>query len=267
MLPSPSMTGWPSDMDLSRMNDLLPPDSLFGGRLLFSDSVDSTNTRLKELAEKGAAEGTVLLAEEQTAGRGTGGRSFSSPRGKGLYLSLLLRPEATPAQLLTLTGRAAVAVREGIGDACGLWPDIKWLNDLTVGDRKLCGILTELVGDRVVLGIGINLTQTAEDFRRDGLEHIAVSLAQAGFSVPREKLAAAVLLRLEDMYRSFPHGSEACLSRYRSCCTTVGRPISFLWNGERRTGRAVGIGEDFSLLAEDAAGQRYSVFSGTVTLL
>lgn len=254
-------------MELNRIRELLPPDSLFRGNLLCSDTVDSTNTRLKLLAEQGAKEGTVLLAKGQTAGRGTRGRSFSSPAGKGLYLSLLLRPQLPLSDLLTLTARTAVAVRDGIEAACGAPAAIKWLNDIHLNGRKVCGILTELGDGFVVVGMGINVSQTAADFRAEGLGSIAASLAEEGYPVSREELAAAVLSAMENMYRTFPKGREGALSLYRTHCTTVGRKVSFSDGGETRTGTAVGIDGDFSLVVEDSCGRRHPVSAGTVTLL
>ena len=154
------LAGPPPCLSAGYLNALLPDGSLFSGKIQALDSVDSTNTRLKALAAAGAPEGTVLLAEEQTAGRGTRGRSFSSPKGQGLYLSVLLRPKTSLEELLTLTGWVAVALREGIQTACGADAGIKWLNDLYLRERKLCGILTELslLGesgepDYVVIGV------------------------------------------------------------------------------------------------------------------
>ena len=127
---SSTRLGYPPCLSAGYLNALLPDGSLFSGKIQALDSVDSTNTRLKALAAAGAPEGTVLLAEEQTAGRGTRGRSFSSPKGQGLYLSVLLRPKTSLEELLTLTGWVAVALREGIQTACGADAGIKWLNDL-----------------------------------------------------------------------------------------------------------------------------------------
>ena len=107
------------------------------------DRLDSTNTRLKALAREGAAPGTVLLAREQSGGRGRLGRSFASPPG-GLYLSMLLRPACPPERCLSLTPLAAVAARRAVLDCTGLSPEIKWPNDLLLGGKKLCGILTEV---------------------------------------------------------------------------------------------------------------------------
>ena len=242
--------------------------SLFAGKLMLADTLPSTNTRLAELARAGAAEGTVLLAEEQSGGRGTCGRSFFSPRGKGLYLSLLLRPACTAEQLLTLTGRTAVAVCRGIEDACGAPCAIKWLNDIYLNGRKLCGILTEfsLPDPWVVIGIGVNLSQSPAEFAAQGLENIATSLAAEGYAVSREALTAAILSRMEELYRSFPHDLSPALEEYRARCMTIGRRVSFSENGQTTEGLAVGIGEDFTLTVQTPAGF-HRVSAGTVSLL
>lgn len=256
-------------MNTEILTSLLGADSPFAGRITALDSVDSTNTRLKELAEAGAPEFTVLTAEEQTAGRGTAGRSFSSPRGEGLYLSVLLRPGAGLEELLTLTGWAAVAVREGIQAASGAPVRIKWLNDIYLNGRKLCGILTELPplrgdgADYAVVGVGINVAQSADTFVRQGLAEIATSLAMEGYSVTREALAAAVLESLEEMYRAFPRARADYLARYRANCLTLGRRV--LCPGGAM-GRAVGVDDSFALAVEGADGVR-AVTAGTVQLL
>ena len=257
-------------MNIDRITSRLKPGSLFAGQIQALDCVDSTNTRLKELARQGAPEGAVLLAEEQTAGRGTQGRAFCSPRGEGLYLSLLLRPQVSVADLLTLTGRTAVAVMDGIRDACGAPVAIKWLNDIYLNGRKLCGILTEFSpgpGGWVVVGIGVNGAQSRDTFRAQGLETIATSLAAEGCTVSREALAAAILNRMEEMYRAFPGGREEALARYQANCLTLGRPVSFFSQGRALTGAARAIDRDFALVVEDTTGTRHTVSSGTVTLL
>lgn len=247
----------------------LNENSLFYGKIELLDTVPSTNTRLRELAQSGASEGTVLLANEQTAGRGTSSRSFFSPRGAGLYLSILLRPDCTPSELLTLTGFAAVAVRTAIEKACGAPCEIKWLNDIYLNGRKLCGILTEFSlspAPWVVIGIGVNLSQTAATFAEQGLGNIATSLSAEGYAVSREHLAAAILNELEAMYRSFPQGLTAAVEEYRTYCMTIGHRVSFTENGQTATGLAVGIGGDFSLTVESGTG-RHHVSAGTVSLL
>jgi len=264
------MTVWPSDMELQQLTALLPEHNLFARHLHMTHCVDSTNTRLKELAEQGASEGSVLLAETQTAGRGTRGRTFFSSRGEGLYLSLLLRPAADISDLLTLTGRTAVALCDGIRAACGAPVDIKWLNDIYLNGRKLCGILTEIapnLTDYVVIGIGINVNQSRDTFKAQGLDAIATSLAAEGYPVSRQSLAASILEAMDDMYRSFPGGLDDYVARYRNYCITTGRRISFSSEGRVLTGTAIGIDRDFSLLAQDADRRIHTVSSGTVTLL
>ena len=163
------------------------------------DAVDSTNTQCKRLAMDGAADGTVVLAEEQTAGRGRKGRSFQSPRGLGLYLSVLWRPSCEPAKLLPLTALAAVAVSRAVERVTGEQAAIKWPNDLLLRDRKIAGILTEMALegesgqiDYVVLGIGVNVHHTPADFTEE-VASMASSLdAVLGTFVSRPRLAAAV---------------------------------------------------------------------------
>ena len=144
---------------------------LVGRRLLCLDTVDSTNTECKRRAMAGAREGLAILAEEQSGGRGRLGRSFQSPRGKGLYLSVLLRPPLEPVQVTDFTAWVAVAVCDGVQAACGVRPRIKWTNDIVLNGKKLAGILTELglesesnALEYLVTGIGINVNQGPEDF-------------------------------------------------------------------------------------------------------
>jgi BirA family biotin operon repressor/biotin-[acetyl-CoA-carboxylase] ligase len=253
---------------------MLEPDSLFAGKVLALDSVDSTNTRLKAMAAQGAQTGTVLLAEEQTGGRGTRGRPFLSPRGEGLYLSVLLRPDAALSDLLTLTGWVAVAVRAGIQAACGAPAEIKWLNDIYLNGRKLVGVLTELslMGessevDYVVVGIGVNVSQSGETFQAQGLEKIATSLAAEGWSVERNRLAAAILNELDKLCRAFPREREGYLTEYRRHCLTLGRAVAFEEQGQARTGVAREVDGQFGLVIDGGDGQSYTVTSGTVTLV
>ena len=199
---------------------------------------------------------------------------FCSPKGQGLYLSVLLRPKAGLEQLLTLTGWAAVALREGIQTACGASAGIKWLNDLYLGRGKLCGILTELAllgesgePDYVVLGAGVNLTQTARDFQAQGLEGVATSLALEGFFPERHHLAACILAALEEMIQSFPQRQEDYLARYRTHCLTLGRPVAFQADGEARSGTALAVTDRFALEVTCPDGTHHTLSSGSIIQL
>ncbi len=259
-------------LDRDRIAALLPAGSLFAPHLLVWNTVDSTNTRLAALAAQGAPHGTVLLAEEQTAGRGTHGRSFCSDRGDGLYLSLLLRPALPLQALLSLTGWVAVAVRDGIEAACGAPAQIKWLNDIYLNGRKLAGILTELVPGmdgrphQVIVGVGVNVSRSAARFRQQGLRDIATSLTLEGYSISRNRLAAGILTQLDRMYRDFPDAREDYLARYRAHCLTLGRTVTYEADGRSQTDRAVNIDRDFALEVSLPAGGRRVISSGTVSV-
>lgn len=268
------LEGPPPGLSGAYISGKLPQGSLFSGKIRAEDQVDSTNTRLKAMAAQGAPEGAVLLAEEQTGGRGTRGRSFASPRGEGLYLSLLLRPRVELEALLSLTGWAAVAVRRGIQAACGAQTDIKWMNDLYFDGKKLVGILTELslLGesgepDYVVVGVGVNVSQSGQTFRIQGLEGVATSLALGGYAMERNTLAVCILEAFEALYRDFPQGQTACLEEYRTHCMTLGRSVAFEEGGQTLTGVAQGVEDDFSLRILGADGRERRVSSGTVRLL
>lgn len=156
--------------------------------VIFEETVDSTNTALKALARAGALSGTVLIARQQTGGRGRLGRSFESPP-EGLYLSMLLKTTLPAERTLTITPMAAVAVCRTVEVVCGLSPEIKWPNDVLLDGRKLCGILTELsvqgAEASLVLGVGVNVNTPPESFfprtAGYGLLHIRLHRAQNGY--------------------------------------------------------------------------------------
>lgn len=248
-------------------------DTISSGHIHVFDRVDSTNTQLKAMAAQGAPHGTVVAALEQTAGRGTRGRTFSSPPG-GLYLSLLLRPQVELSQLFSLTGWVAVAVRQAIEDACGAPACIKWLNDIYLHDRKLCGILTELslLGessepDYVVVGVGINMVQTAQAFQALGLDHIATSLSLEGYSVEPNHMALTLIHALHTMAEQFPGHQEEYLQTYTSHCLTLGQPVEVEAGNQTYSATARAVLPDFSLEVEDHQGATHTVSSGRVTPL
>ena len=185
----------------------LPESFLWKDSILYFDTIDSTNTKAKQLAAQGAPHGTVLIADSQTVGRGRLGRSFHSPAGKGIYLSVILRPQCHASALMHLTCATGVAMCDAVESACGIRPGIKWTNDLVFGNRKLGGILTELSLDPTgnaayaVVGIGINCSQSEADFPED-IRAIATSLQmQTGNTVDRSRVIAAMLVALEEMSR------------------------------------------------------------------
>lgn len=209
--------------------------------------IGSTNTYLKELARQGAPHGTAVIADHQTAGRGRLGRSFVSPKGSGLYLSVLLRQSPD----LRLTPMAAEAVRRAVLEASGLEAQIKWINDLVYDGKKLCGILTELCGDAVILGIGINCR---------GIPHeVATSLEEAGHPCDRSKLAAAVL-------KALSHMSPTWLADYRAHCLTIGQDVQLIQNETVRLAHADDMDDQGALLVTLSDGTKERIISGEVSV-
>ncbi|MCI2106172.1 MAG: biotin--[acetyl-CoA-carboxylase] ligase [Intestinimonas sp.] len=243
-----------------------------GGTLVCLPTVDSTNNELKRRAAE-APDGLAVLADEQTGGRGRRGKSFQSPRGQGIYLSVLLRPDCPLAELSALTAWIAVAVCEGIREACGAEAEIKWTNDVLLGGKKLCGILTELEIEaesgllrHVIAGIGVNVGQTAEDFGPE-LSPVATSLALAmGHTVRRTELAACLLRALDRMYAAFPTEKERYLAEYRRRCVTTGRNVLLLRGDARRPAFAEAVEDDFSLRVLFPDGHRESITAGEVSV-
>ena len=199
----------------------LSPQYPWKAHFQFFPSIGSTNDHLRTLARAGAPEGTVLVADCQTGGRGRRGRSFHSPEGAGIYMSILLRPNCLPAELLHLTCAAGTAMCDAVEAAAGFRPGIKWTNDLVFGKRKLGGILTELGFtpqggvDYAIIGIGINCCQTAQDFPEE-IRAIAGSLAMAaGREIERAKVAAAMMDALHIMANRLLTEKTQILKRYR----------------------------------------------------
>ena len=246
---------------------------LVGRELLCLPTVDSTNSEVKRQALAGKAEGLAVLSDEQTGGRGRRGREFESPAGKGLYCSVLLRPDCTLDELMWLTAWTAVAVCDAVEEVCGVRPGIKWTNDLVLEGRKLCGILTELgmEGESArlqyaVVGVGVNVSQQAEDFGPVAAP-VAVSLAQALGKAPRRTdLAAALLRALDRMYREFPTQRDSWYERYRKDCLTLGKHVQVLRGNETFTGVAEDLTDDFSLIVRREDGTRETVNAGDVSV-
>ena len=237
------------------------------------ERVDSTNNACKRLAAEGAPDGTAVLTGMQTAGRGRRGRTFVSPPG-GLYFSLILRPHAQPEALMHLTAMVAVAAARAIERVSGVYPGIKWTNDLILNGRKLCGILTELsvegeTGELqyVVAGIGFNVSQREEDF--DGeVSKIATSiLRETGKLVSRAELAAAMIAELDALYTALKTGdTSGYLDEYRRRCVTIGREVQLLWQDTKEKVTALDVDEEFGLIVRRENGTVETVRTGEVSV-
>ncbi len=227
--------------------------------------VDSTNNALKALCASGAPHGTVLLAEEQTAGKGRLGRSFSSPKGKGIYCSVLLRPSLPAQKLLCLTPLLAEAARRAILEVTGVDAKIKWINDLVAEGRKLCGILTERT-DGIIAGIGINCAQEEGDFPPD-LRHTAVSLKQlTGTEPDRAALTAALLHQVCLAFQALEEDPAPWLESYGRHCLTLGQPVKVCRMEEAYEAFAEALDPQGGLIVRLPDGRRETVSSGEVSV-
>lgn len=234
------------------------------------DTVDSTNLVCKRMAAQGAPDGTVVIAERQTAGRGRLGRSFQSAQGLGLYLSVLWRPQTPPETWMALPALGAVASCRAIGRVCGLDVGIKWPNDLVYGGKKLGGILTEAVllgsDTAVVLGIGINVHHRAADFEGEVRDMAASLETVTGRSVSREVLAAALVEELDALRGTALDEPALWLEEYRSRCVTVGREVQVLSGGTARQALALAVDEGYGLQVRYEDGREETVRAGEVSV-
>ncbi|MDI6710653.1 MAG: biotin--[acetyl-CoA-carboxylase] ligase [Thermoanaerobacterales bacterium] len=233
--------------------------------------VDSTNNRAKDLARAGAPEGTVVLAERQTGGRGRLGRSWHSPHG-GLWFSVILRPALSPARAPEATFVAAVSVVDALRAYPNLKVGIKWPNDLIAGGRKLGGILTELAAEAerlewLVVGIGLNVNIELEAFPPALREAAASVSASAGRPVDRARLLAAILGSMERWYRAWlAQGFGPVIAAWRERQECLGRRVRIVTGGKEWYGRALAVDDEGALLVERAPGVVQRVLSGDVLL-
>lgn len=237
------------------------------------DEIPSTNALAKELAHAGAPEGTVLIADRQSAGRGRLGRSFLSPGDMGLYLSLILRPNCPPQELMHLTCATAVAVCNGMESAFGFRPEIKWTNDLVYRSKKLGGILTELsvnpktsLVDFAVVGIGINCRQKPQDFDPSIRDMACSLLTVTGEPGDRNTLAGHVIRALDSMNQTLLTEKETILNRYRADCITLGQEISIVRGDAVFHGKALNLDSEGGLIVRLDNGEMQTVSSGEVSI-
>ena len=258
--------------------ELLPPDvvtdglqtNLFGQKVSYYEKLESTNTMAKKLAETGVPEGTIVLAEEQTGGRGRLTRSFMSPFGKGIWFSLILRPTFLPMEVPKLTLLAAVAITKALHKMGLVDCGIKWPNDIMVGSRKLVGILTELNAsmenvEYVIMGIGINTGITKKELPRE-LKKIVTSFAIENVPVSRKQLLQEVLMQLEQYYQmAEENGFKPILEEWKMLSSMIGSEVVVQAPDKQFFGKAVDIDDNGCLIVETETG-RETVMAGDVSV-
>lgn len=259
-------------MNADTIEQLLSPKEFY--RIDVRQQTDSTNLQLKNLALQGAQEGCVCIAQHQTAGRGRLGRSFFSPGECGLYMSILLRPDTAPSDACNLTTMTAVVVCEALETCCGIQPGIKWVNDILLDGKKICGILTESqiaihdgqpVLEWAVVGLGINLQQPESGYPED-IRNIAGALyswQKMPETLP-EHLCAEILNRFYLHY----HDNSSVLSAYRARCVTPGHSVWVHNTTAPDTGypaQALSITDNFGLLVRSQDGSEHVLSSGEIS--
>lgn len=250
----------------------LPDSYPWAEQFHWFDSIGSTNDEAKRMAMQGAPHGTVLIAGYQTNGHGRLGRSFHSPENVGVYMTLLLRPDCAPQELMHLTCATAVAMCDAVEKAAGFRPGIKWTNDLVHGKKKLGGILTGMglkadgKVDYAIIGIGINCCQNPGDFPPE-IADMATSLSMiAGKEMNRFRIAAAMMEALWHMDETLLSGKDDMLYIYRQNCITLGQEVLLVRGDEKRYGRALDIDEEGALIVRYTDGEVASVNSGEVSV-
>ena len=254
---------------------------LIGKPLHFFDAIDSTNTYAMQLAREGASEGTVVVADAQSGGKGRLGRTWVSPAGVNLYCSTILRPAVPAAFAPQMNLVAAVAVAEAIVEVCGITPTIKWPNDVLVKGKKICGILSEMQTSQtghthtdtlkaIVVGIGVNLNAQRDAFPEELREKASSLLLLTGESVERSIFAARLLTHLEQFYLLWLQEGFVVLrsawERYAS--DLIGKQIAVAASEGTMSGTVLGLDTDGALLIrEQSTHAPRRIVAGDVTVI
>ncbi|MFS0781412.1 biotin--[acetyl-CoA-carboxylase] ligase [Bacillus sp. 1P06AnD] len=245
---------------------------VFGQLIDYEDSIGSTQKKAIEMANEGAPEGTIVVADEQTGGRGRMARKWHSAKRTGIWMSVLAKPNIPIQQAPQLTLLTAVAVVQAIEDVTGVQAEIKWPNDILIKGKKMTGILTEMQAEAdgihsIVIGIGINVNQSIEDFPEE-LQEKATSLrVQCGQMVSREALIGSVLKRFESLYQIYQSkGFKVIKTLWESYAVSIGKTITATTLQARVTGIAMGITDEGVLLIKDGSGTVHSIYSADIDI-
>lgn len=251
---------------MTQIKAMGPKTQWAGQEIVFFEETDSTNRRARLLAQEGAAHGTLVLADSQSAGRGRRGRGWISPAGDGIFMSLLLRPQVHPSQVAKLSLVTALAAANAIVRETGLDARIKWPNDIVISGRKVSGMLLEMTADEnavydVVAGVGVNVHQKVFD---EEIAHTASSLdLLCGRRLSR---AALVCAFLEEFERAMALDGEAMMADYVARSATLFKPVQVISLAGTFTGVAKAVTESGSLLVEDESGELREVLAADVSV-
>ena len=245
----------------------------FGRFIHFEEEVPSTQKIAHKLAYEGAIEGTIVVSEEQTEGKGRLDRAWFSPKYSGIWMSLILRPNIPPSSAPQLTLLAAVGVVQAIQEVTGLEPDIKWPNDILFSGKKAVGILTELQAEAdrvnsVIIGIGINVNQALDQFPADLTEKATSSSIEKGEKIDRATLLQQILLKTENLYENYlEKGFKVVKLLWESYAINVGQHILARTITGSIEGKALGITDDGVLKLEASDGTIHYIYSADIEIL
>ncbi len=255
-------------------NELSPymPSSGIGAALQYYESVDSTSSIAKKLADEGAKEGLVVISEEQTGGRGRMGRNWISPKYKGIWMSIILKPLMEPQFVAKITQVAAAAVVLAAKDI-GFDVGVKWPNDLVLNGKKVCGILTEMSGEMnqinyIVIGVGINANLDTKDFD-DSTKKTATSFKIEGKQkINRQKLAGRIFHHMNMLYEQFLNDGLGARSIQvcREHSVLIGKKVVVMRGSDQYEGQVLSINDQGELVVKRDNGEIEALFSGEVSI-
>lgn len=242
---------------------------VLGKNIICFDEIDSTNTYAKKIAAQNAPHGTLVTAKMQNCGRGRLGRSFISPKDCGAYFSLLLRPQSFSDEILLITSAISVAICRAIDNIADVHTQIKWVNDIYLDGKKLCGILAEAASgsdshsfDYVIVGVGINVANTTFD---DEIKNIATSVkAHSQKNVDIDILIASVINEFEKIYDEIE--SRSFMTEYKERSCVIGKNVNAIKAGETREVFVEDIDENGALVVVNNMGEREHINSGEISI-
>lgn len=263
------IVGTPDVMTKEELDSLMK--TRWAGRnILYYETTDSTNLRIRQAGDEGAPHGTLAVADRQTAGRGRRGRTWESPAGSSIYMSVLLRPDIAPNKASMLTLVMALSVAEGI-QQCIPIIQIKWPNDIIVNGKKLVGILTEMSAqvdyiNHVTVGVGINVNMTA--FQEEIADTATSLCLECGHAVKRAPLIAAVMERLEENYEIFLETEDlsGLMERYSALLVNRDRDVRIIGEKETYQAHAIGIDRTGELIVRREDGTMEKIYAGEVSV-
>lgn len=246
--------------------------SIIAREMIYFDTISSTNTKAKEMADKGAEDGTVIISEEQKGGRGRLGREWTSPKHMGIWMSIILRPKVNPNEISKVTQVAAASVVEA-GKEMGFDFYVKWPNDIIMNDKKICGILTEMSGELnhinyVVLGIGVNVNQDTDDFPDDLREKASSIKIELGKRVSRQELCAKILNHFETLYDGFTRDKQGikAIAICREKSILIGKDVSVIRGNDTFDAKVLDLNSAGELVVRKQDGVEERLFSGEVSV-